>query len=195
MCAAARVVNAVRERARKTSKENKDGLFDSFHIRRGDFQYKNTRLEIDQLYEKSKDQLSEGSTLFIATDERNKGFFDELKKHYDITFLDDYMHLLEGINPNYYGMLDQLVAYKGRIFFGTWFSTLSGYVNRMRGHYYAKHKLEGYEKGTFQSYYFFPDEKKFEMTKYMPVKLPIYMREFPASWRDIDKGIDELHDK
>jgi hypothetical protein len=27
----------------------------------------------------------------------------------------------------------------------------------------------------------------------MPVKKPIYMREFPISWRDIDKGIEELH--
>jgi hypothetical protein len=27
----------------------------------------------------------------------------------------------------------------------------------------------------------------------MAVKKPIYMREFPISWRDIDKGIDELH--
>jgi hypothetical protein len=27
----------------------------------------------------------------------------------------------------------------------------------------------------------------------MPVKKPIYMREFPISWRDIDKGIDEIH--
>ena len=187
-------MNAVRERARLYSKENTNGVYDSFHVRRGDFQYKNTRLEIGQLYEKSKDQLSEGSTIFIATDERDKSFFNDLKSHYDVTYLDDYMHLLEGVNPNYFGMLDQLIAFKGRIFFGTWFSTLSGYVNRMRGHYCAKHKLEGFEKGTFQSYYFFPDEKNFEMTKYMPVKLPIYMREFPTSWRNIDKGIDELHD-
>ena len=108
---------------------------------------------------------------------------------YDVMFLDDFMHLIEGVNPNYYGMLDQLVAYKGRVFFGTWFSTLSGYINRMRGYYSVKAQLEGYELGTLPSYYFVPKDKKFQMTKYMPVKLPIYMREFPTSWRDIDNSL------
>lgn len=102
------------------------------------------------------------------------------------------MHLIEGINPNYYGMLDQLVAFKGRVFFGTWFSTLSGYINRMRGYYSVKAKLEGFEKGQLDSYYFFPADKKNQMEKYFPVKKPIYMREFPVSWRGIDKGIDQL---
>lgn len=71
--------------------------------------------------------------LYIATDERDKKFFDPFREHYEIVFLDDFKHLLPGINTNFYGMLDQLVASKGRVFFGTFFSTLSGYVNRMRG--------------------------------------------------------------
>ena len=53
-------------------------------------------------------------------------------------------------------MLDQLIASKGRVFFGTWWSTLSGYVNRMRGYYIAKHKLDGHKDGTMESYYFYP---------------------------------------
>lgn len=36
------------------------------------------------------------------------------------------------------------------------------------------------------------DEKYNQMKQYMPVKKPIYMREFPISWRDIDVGIEEL---
>jgi hypothetical protein len=90
-------------------------------------------------------------------------------------------------------MLDQLVASKGRVFVGTWFSTLSGYVNRMRGYSSVKNKLEGHEFGRLQSYYFTPKPRKLQMTKYMAVKLPIYMREFPTSWRDIDKGIEDLN--
>ena len=108
-------------------------------------------------------------------------------------FLDDFKDLLKGINTNYYGMLDQLVAFKGRVFFGTWRSTLSGYVNRMRGYYITKHKLDGYKEGTMESYYFVPADKSNQMKNYHAVKKPIYMREFPVSWRDIDKGIDELH--
>jgi hypothetical protein len=83
------------------------------------------------LLQQSKDELEKGSYLYIATDERNKSFFDPFKQDYTVGFLDDYMHLIKDINPNYYGMLDQLVAYKGEVFFGTWFSTLSGYVNRL----------------------------------------------------------------
>ena len=190
MCAAARVVQAVRERAK-----DKGGLFDSIHVRRGDFQYKKTRLEASELIKKSKDNLTEGGLVYVATDERDKSFFDPFKEHYEIVFLDDFKHLLPGINTNFYGMLDQLVASKGRVFYGTWWSTLSGYINRMRGYYIAKHKLDGYLDGTMPSYYFFPDEKSTQMQKYHPVKKPIYMREFPTSWRDIDKGIEEIHHK
>lgn len=194
VCAAARIVKAVRERARKHSPSNAKGEYDSFHVRRGDFQYKRVKVDVDILDKESKDELREGGfgSLYIATDERRKEFFEPLNAKYDVTFLDDYMHLIEGINPNYYGMLDQLVAYKGRVFFGTWFSTLSGYINRMRGYYAAKHQLEGYEKGILPSYYFVPNQKKMQMAKYMPIKKPIYMREFPTSWRDIDKSVDKM---
>jgi len=196
VCAAARIVEAVRKRAKAHSAENTQGEYDSFHVRRGDFQYEGVKIDADKLHAESKDVLAAGpgsyGSLYIATDERKKEFFNIFKDNYDVTFLDDYMHLIKGVNPNYYGMLDQLVAYKGRIFYGTWFSTLSGYVNRMRGYYSAKEKLDGYELGHVQSWYFTPKAKKAQMTKYFPVKKPIYMREFPVSWRDIDKGIGEL---
>lgn len=192
VCAAARIVKAVRERSKS---KNNNGRFDTFHVRRGDFQYKKTRIEATQIYEKSKDQLTHGNTLYIATDERDKTFFKPLADKYDVTYLDDYMDLIEDMNPNYYGMLDQLVAYKGDAFFGTWFSSLSGYINRMRGYYSVKKQLEGHDLGKLSSYYFVPEDRKFEMIKYKPVRLPIYMREFPVCWRDIDKGISELHEE
>uniref|UniRef100_A0A7S4VCN9 O-fucosyltransferase family protein n=1 Tax=Ditylum brightwellii TaxID=49249 RepID=A0A7S4VCN9_9STRA len=192
VCAAARIVEAVRERARKKDASNVNGLFDSFHVRRGDFQYKKTRLSAEELYSRSKNELKEGGTLFIATDERDKKFFQPLADKYDVCFLDDFQDKITGISSNYYGMLDQLVASKGRVFYGTWWSTLSGYINRMRGYYNAKHKLDGYEDGTMESYYFIPDDKKDQMTKYHAVKLPLYMREFPTSWLNIDKGIEEI---
>ena len=187
MCAAARIVQAVRARSK-----DPEGLFDTMHIRRGDFQYKKTRLEADKLLELSIDKLKPGNLLYIATDERDKQFFEPFKQHYDVVFLDDFTHLIEGINTNYYGMLDQLVASKGQVFFGTFFSTLSGYVNRMRGYYITKHKLKGAEDGTMLSYYFTPKDKMEQMLEYKPVKKPIYMREFPVSWRDIDKNVKDL---
>ena len=59
-----------------------------------DFQYKETRVEADVLYNESKDFIPEGATLYIATDERKKDFFDILKKHYNVYFLDDFKDLV-----------------------------------------------------------------------------------------------------
>ena len=109
-----------------------------------------------------------------------------------MVFLDDFLDVIPKVNTNYYGMIDQLVAYKSRVFFGTWWSTLSGYVNRMKGYYITKKKLKGYEDGSMYSYYFVPEERVKEMRQYIPIRFPIYCREFPISWRDIDKGIKEI---
>jgi GDP-fucose protein O-fucosyltransferase len=120
-CAAARVVAAVRQKSREAG--HADGAFDSFHVRRGDFQYKNTRVEATEIHEVSKDKIASGSVVFISTDERNKQFFEPLQKFYKVYFLDDFKTELEGINTNYYGMIDQLVASRGRVFFGCYYST------------------------------------------------------------------------
>ena len=115
-CAAATVVDAVRQKAKENG--DPDGIFDTFHIRRGDFQYKQTRIEATEIYENVKDVLVENSTVFIATDERQKDFFLPLKDHYKVYFLDDFLHLVPNLNKNYYGMLDQRIASRGRTFIG-----------------------------------------------------------------------------
>lgn len=100
VCAAARVVEAVRDHARKNEKHNAsrdDGIYDSMHVRRGDFQYTPTRLPADELYKLSP-ELTEGATLYVATDERDKDFFNIFKKHYDVVFLDDFKPVIEGVD-------------------------------------------------------------------------------------------------
>ena len=125
-CAAARLVAGIRDHVRKRDPSNKEGIFDSFHIRRGDFQFKKTRISAEEIYKNSKDQLTPNSTIFIATDERDKKFFQPLADKYDVLFLDDFKDQLKDVNPNYFGMIDQLVASRGRIFFGCFFSTFTG---------------------------------------------------------------------
>mmetsp|Transcript_63556 Transcript_63556/g.187621 ORF Transcript_63556/g.187621 Transcript_63556/m.187621 type:complete len:397 (-) Transcript_63556:166-1356(-) len=193
-CAAARIIEAVRDRARKRDPlNNPGGTFDSMHIRRGDFQFKDTRIDAPQILENSKDVLEENATVFIATDERDKSFFRPLAEKYDICFMDDFKYLFKDLNTNYYGMLDQLIASKGRVFVGTFFSTFTGFINRMRGYHVDKNKLTGHEIGVMDSYYFMPLARKYEMTRYVPVHQPFWQREFPAAWRDIDKGVQALH--
>jgi hypothetical protein len=188
-CAAARVVNAVREKAREHG--DPDGVFDSFHIRRGDFQFKETRIEAQEIYENVKDVLVEKSTVFIATDERNMAFFEPLRKHYHVYFLHDFQHLIGKVNKNYYGMLDQRIASRGRTFVGAFFSTFTGYINRMRGYHSQKDKLPRYKEGGINSYFYAPTKAKNEMLLYRSLKQPFWSREFPVAWRDIDHDISE----
>jgi len=200
-CAAARVVAAVRKRAQNHAMKSINSTledipnvhllaYDSVHIRRGDFQYKETRKEAIDLYESSKDVLKKGTTLYIATDERNKKFFEPFFLNYDVCFLDDFLDVLEGVNTNYFGMLDQLVASRGRTFVGTYFSTFTAYINRLRGYYATRDNAPGHEVGMLQSYYFNPSWRKHVLRKYHPPEEPFWAREFPSNWRDIDRDVD-----
>lgn len=186
MCAGARLVHEVRK---KSHSAGKGGLFHSLHVRRGDFQYKKTRIDADDLLRRSQRHLEKGSIVYIATDEKDKTFFRPLAEYYEVYFMNDFSHVLNGINTNYFGMIDQLVASKGEKFIGTWWSTLSGYINRMRGYYSVKNKLPGFKDGIINSWYFIPDQRQDEMQVFWPVRKPLYMREFPTSWRDIDEGV------
>ena len=55
---------------------------------------------------------------------------EPLMKHYKVRFLDDYRKLagLDDLDPNFVGMIDQVVASKARDFVGTYFSSFSALV-------------------------------------------------------------------
>lgn len=191
-CAAATIVNAVRTKAREHG--NPNGEYDSMHIRRGDFQYKQTRIDATKIYKNIASVLTENATLFVATDERDKKFFDPLREHYHLYFLDDFLHLLpESFNKNYYGMLDQRIASRGRVFAGAYFSTFTGYINRMRGYHSQKNKLPGYQGGNLKSHFYVPLDRKNEIATYSSLRGPLWGREFPVSWRDIDHDLEDHH--
>lgn len=190
-CAAARVVAGLRREARRLVPNNPDGEFDAFHVRRGDFQYVSTRVDASKLLEMAQRKIPEGAVLYMATDERNKSFFNPLKEHYNLFFLDDFHdEALLGINTNYYGMIDQLIATRSRTFFGCWFSTFTGYINRLRGYHADEEKLDGYLNGTINSWYYAVADRFDHMQQYYPVKRSFYAREFPTSWRQIDMSLE-----
>ena len=194
-CAAARVVNELREIARK--KGNANGEFDTFHIRRGDFLMfqKGAQVTADQIYKNSRSVLEKGAVVFIATDEKDKSFFNTLRKHYDVHFLGDFQHLIEGINPTKYGMLDQLIASRGRTFVGLYYSTFTGYINRMRAYHSQKQKAPGYKDGIIQSYFYAERKFKYAMRQYRSMSWPTWAKEFPTAWRDIDHDVldEDMH--
>lgn len=131
------------------------GSFSTFHVRHGEFQFKVVRLGAEEILANTLDLLAPGETVYIATDEHDKdAFFGPLRAAYEVKFLDDYFEEanLKALPKNMLGLVDTLVAAQGRVFVGTWFSTFSGYIIRLRG-YFGRHA---------DSFYYFA-KKKFAM--------------------------------
>lgn len=128
-----------------------------------------------------------GATVYVGTDERDKSFFKPLVDYWDVLFLDDFRGLLDGIETNHYGMIDQLVTSRGQVFFGCWFSTFTSYITRLRGHHSQIEEQEGYEMGLLPTtFYYALIQHKTKMHEYWPIKKLFYSREYPAAWRNID---------
>jgi hypothetical protein len=114
-CAAGRIVHALRSHARSRS-DTGNGDFHSLHVRRGDFsvQYEDNSSDARYIYNATQDVIPEGSVVYISTDESNKTYFNPLRDHYDIKFLDDFVQDLNTpqstVDVNFYGMIDQLVV-------------------------------------------------------------------------------------
>ena len=91
-------------------------------------------------------------------------------------------------------MIDQLVAAKGDTFVGTYFSTFTGYINRLRGYHAQARALPGYLDGTINSFYYAPQSHasvRKAMRKYHAVEPPFWQQEFAVSWRDIDHDVEQ----
>lgn len=184
-CAAARIVQELRTKG--------DAEFDAIHIRRGDFDsfYKDSQMTAQQIYDNVKDVVQDGSTVYIATDEKDTTFFNVFRDHYKVYFLKDFEHLFQGVNPEYYGMIEQRVASRAREFAGCFYSTFSGYIHRMRGYHSQNDpNLSKQDGALVHSWYYVPLKEKDSMQGYYPLVPNWFSREFPIAWRDLNKGID-----
>lgn len=185
VCAAARVAEAIR-------KHSANGFYDSMHIRRNNSKKsKLPNISEDEIFY-SLSEVESGSTIFVASDEKGEVFFTRLHERYDLVFLNDYTDLLSGINVNYYGMVEQIVASRGVQFFGTFSSTFSAYVSRLRGYYAERDSLPGYDEGKLSNTYFMPRIYRNELKIYQAIQQPFFAREFPIAWKDADKGVGEM---
>lgn len=147
-CAAAKIIEAIQQEAAELGfhpDEDGAGGYSALHVRRGDLQYKRVKIPAEEWRENTQDIWLDNEILYIATDERDKSFFEPLKydadtgkeKRHELRYLDDYWDIanLGDMDPNYFGMLDTIVASRGRAFAGTYYSTFTGYINRMRGYH------------------------------------------------------------
>lgn len=174
-----------KERGFKIDDEGAGG-FSALHVRRGDLQYKRVKIPAEEWYENTKEVWMPQEILYIATDERNKTFFDPIAKHHEIRFLDDYFDLanLGDLDPNWFGMIDTIVASRGRAFAGTFFSTFTGYINRLRG----------YHGMTMKDSWYSWLPRKTRMHEWEHVDTMVYSYEWPEGWVGIDADVESNKD-
>jgi hypothetical protein len=114
-----------------------DKSYYSIHIRRDDFQYKELRISCEEILDNIKDIIPFGSKLYIATDHKDKLFFNPLAEHYTLLFYDDIfskVKIYDGFNVNYIPIIEQLICTRSIKFIGNKLSTLSSYIYRLRGY-------------------------------------------------------------
>lgn len=113
------------------------GTYTSMHVRRGDLQYAEVKIDASKLLDNVRPWLkvSGKKKIYIATDEKDKSFFDPFRREgYEIVHWRD-LHISKNNRVPFHleGMLEQLVAAESNLFIGTRLSTFSSYVPRIRG--------------------------------------------------------------
>ena len=111
-----------------------------------------------------------------------------------VYFLDDFIHTeCPTLEKEKYGMIDQLVASKGKHFLGQYYSTFTGYINRLRGYHSQKIYQQKQDNtnvtqnlGIIPSWFYSPKEKRNIYQNYEPVGNSLFAMEYPIGWRDID---------
>ena len=198
-CAAARIVQELEKLSAgantntsigNSTSNDSTATFDAMHVRRGDFKMKKAWLPAEAMYDQTlKHTVPEHTLLYIATAEKNKTFYEFFHQYYDVRYLDDFKDQLGDLPFEFYGNVDQLVASQARTFVGCYYSTFSGYINRIRGYQTQKRKRRGsgWRQGIVDSYYYAPFRRRDVMRTYFPIVSPMTAQDFAISWRLIDE--------
>jgi len=193
-CAAAKIVKALQVEAKHVYPAaaaavdvNGAGGYSALHVRRGDLQFPEVKFESAIWFNNTKEVWWPNELIYVATDERNKTFFDDFGKHHSLRFLDDYWELagLADLDPNYMGMVDTIVASRARAYAGTWFSTFSGYINRLRGYHGLSMRNSWYS--------WLP--RKTKLHTWEVVSRSVYAYEYMDGWVGIDADVFPNRDK
>ena len=180
-CAAGKIVHALQEEGRSrgdTVDGEGGGGYSALHVRRGDLQYKEVIISAQEWYNTTHKLWKPNELLYVSTDERNHKFFEPFAKHYELRYLEDYKEKagLDKLDKTLMGMVEIVVCSRSRLFVGTWHSTFSGYIARLRG-YYGHSKMSSY-------YSFRP--RIFSMHKWQFPSGTYSAREWQLAWLGID---------
>ena len=172
------------------------GNYVSVHARRNEFQFVEAKTGVADAVRRTMPAGT--TTVYVATDEKDATFFDELRASHNVVLLGELreaaLNLSRGlalrpgnwpsnnvllqlnrINGNELGFVDALIASQGTVFTGAWFSTYTGLINRWRGY-----------GGFADSSSYFSTPGRFNAWQgFEKPRSPLYMREWVEGWRGI----------
>ena len=112
-CAAGKIIKLLEEEAltNVVSPVSRNPGYSAMHIRRGDFQYKKTKISAEEWLNATIDVLYPGEVVYVATDEKDRSFFEPLAQRYRLKFLDQFSEVagLDELDPNFAGKSINLV--------------------------------------------------------------------------------------
>ena len=113
------------------------GRYHAVHVRRGDFgrYYPNAVPGPDRILRRLESVIPRGERLYVSTDERDRRFFAALADRYDLVFFADIAEAYaEALPKSVIACVEVLVCASADQFVGTYKSTFSGYIIRLRGY-------------------------------------------------------------
>lgn len=115
--------------------KHKIGNYNAVHIRRNDFlstrpYHMESVSDSQKLLDALKKYFEKDIPLYVATDEKNKEFFDDIKKEYQLYFYEDFEYELDDLDN---AIVEQVICSQSELFYGTYMSTYTKRINVMRG--------------------------------------------------------------
>jgi hypothetical protein len=161
------------------------GDYCAVHVRRNDFftLYPEQNIPASRLLCNVMTRVPAGARLYIASDERDRGFFNDLRPYYEVRFLEDVKSLLPSdMHPASLACVEQMVCAHARLFVGTRLSTFSGYITRLRGYHGAADRNSYFTDGSPGSELDDLGLPAFSWINWLKMGYPLWGREFREGW-------------
>ena len=147
------------------------GVYYAVHVRKGDFLMQQKEATEKTLVHALLLKIPAEATLYVATDDPGE-WLQDLREHFTVLTYSNVSDVLSPLpHEKFVGPIEQLVASRANTFYGTWWSTFSGYIMRIRGHV-----------GLESSSYYTLKEFRDEMTEHRTCENRGWWREWPEMW-------------
>ena len=204
-CAAAKVIKGIRQISASNAKKTNDkdvveesddskGTYNAMHLRRFRHSHQDAVLSPSDIGAAVSERFGDGGVVYVTMDSKGDetDLLDSIDESVKIVALRNFITDLSRVDPKYYGMIDQVVASRSEVFLGTYFSSFTNGINRLRGYHTQKSQQpKPNQNGVIGSYYAAPKGKEGDMRVYKAVSKPFQAREYPLAWRSIDSGLEE----